>query len=38
MILSGATTRFQSGPDSIGNEEVLSIPQISNAEALPSDS
>ena len=35
--LSGATILTQSGLGSSGNEEVLCIPQISKAEALPSD-
>ena len=35
--LSGATTPGQSGLGSNGNEEVLHIPQISKAVALPSD-
>ena len=35
--LSSATTPGQSGPGSNGNEGVLHIPQISKAEAPPSD-
>ena len=37
MIQSGSTTPGQSERRSNGNEEVLHIPQISDARALPSD-
>ena len=35
--VSGATTLTQSGPGCNGNEGVLLVPQISKAEASPSD-